>query len=87
MISETHTPNEGYENFVNAHTKAAAAECIPTKQRAKNKNPWETLANEEKKDNVKTVSLCNKMNPSNAKLQKLKIAQRELINTYQKEQK
>ena len=30
---ETHTPNDEYENFINAHLKAAA-ECIPTKQRA-----------------------------------------------------
>ena len=39
---ETHTPNDEYENFVNTHL--AAAECIPTKQRAKPWVPWETLA-------------------------------------------
>ena len=33
-ISETLNPNDEYENFVNAHLEAAA-ECIPTKQRAK----------------------------------------------------
>ena len=33
-ISEVLTPNDEYENFVNAHLEAAA-ECIPTKQRAK----------------------------------------------------
>ena len=33
-ISETDTPNDEYDNLVNAHIKAAA-ECIPTKQRAK----------------------------------------------------
>ena len=33
-ISETPTPNDEYENFVNAHLEAAG-ECIPTKQRAK----------------------------------------------------
>ena len=33
-ISETPTVNDEYENFVNAHLEAAA-ECIPTKQRAK----------------------------------------------------
>ena len=33
-ISETPTPNEKYENFVNAHLEAAA-EFIPTKPRAK----------------------------------------------------
>ena len=42
-ISETFTPNNEDENFVNAHIEAAA-ECIPTKQRAKPRVPWETLA-------------------------------------------
>ena len=32
--TETHTPNDEYENFVNTHLEAAA-ECIPTKQRTK----------------------------------------------------
>ena len=31
--TETLTPNDEYENFVNVHLEAAA-ECIPTKQRA-----------------------------------------------------
>ena len=34
---------------------------------------------------MKTASLCNKRNPTNANAQKLK-TQRELINAYQKEQ-
>ena len=29
-ISKTLTPNDEYENFVNANMEAAAAECIPT---------------------------------------------------------
>ena len=33
-ISETPTPNDKYENFINTHLEAAA-ECIPTKLRAK----------------------------------------------------
>ena len=33
-IFETSTPNDEYGNFVNAHIEAAA-ECIPTKRRAK----------------------------------------------------
>ena len=41
-ISEIPTPNDEYENFVNVHLEAAA-ECIPTKQRAKPSVPWETL--------------------------------------------
>ena len=40
--TETHTPNEEYENFVNAHLEAAT-ELIPTKQRIKYRVPWETL--------------------------------------------
>ena len=41
-ISETLTPNDEYENFIKAHTEAAA-ECIPTKLRARHRVPWETL--------------------------------------------
>ena len=41
--TETHTPNEEYANFVNAHLEAAT-KCIPTKQRARPIVPWETLA-------------------------------------------
>ena len=53
----------------------APAECIPIRL---NIVSWETLAIREKWDNVKTVSLCNKRNPTNVNAQKLK-AQRELI--------
>ena len=43
-INETLTPNDEYENFVNAHmdaaaAAAAAAECIPTKLKAKYRVP------------------------------------------------
>ena len=64
-----------------------AAECIPTKPKAKNRVPWEILAIRKKRDNLKTVSLYNKRNQTNTNLQKLKKAQRELTSTYQKEQK
>ena len=57
-ISETPTPNDEYENFVNAHLKAAA-KCIPTKQRAKPRVLWETLAVRKKCADVKTASKCN----------------------------
>ena len=40
--TETHTLNDEYENFVNAHLEAAE-ECIPTKQRAKPRVPWVPL--------------------------------------------
>ena len=36
--AETHTPNDKYENFVNAHLEAAV-KCIPTKQRTKLRVP------------------------------------------------
>ena len=68
-ISET--PNDGYENFVNADMEAAA-ECIPTKLTAKHRAPWETFAIEKKRDEVKTGFLCNKRNPNNANVQKFK---------------
>ena len=32
--SESHTPSDEYENFINAHLESAA-ECILTKQRTK----------------------------------------------------
>ena len=54
--SETHTLNDEYENFINPHLKAAAAECIPTKQRAKPRVPWETLAVRKKCADMKTAS-------------------------------
>ena len=42
-ISETPTSNDECENFVNIHLEAAA-ECIPTKQKAKHRAPKKTLA-------------------------------------------
>ena len=50
--SESQTPNEEYENFVSAHTEAAA-ECIPTKLKAKHTAPWETQTVREKRNNIK----------------------------------
>ena len=40
-ISETLTPHEEYENFINALVDAAT-ECIPSKLRAKHSSQWET---------------------------------------------
>ena len=45
--TEKSTPNDEYENFVNAHLEAAA-KCIPTKHKTKYRVPWETLAVREK---------------------------------------
>ena len=41
--TEKGTPNDEYENFVNAHLEAAV-KYIPTKPRGKYRVPWETLA-------------------------------------------
>ena len=70
-ISETPTPNDEYENFVNTHL-VATAECIPTKPRAKSRVPWDTLAVRKKRAEVKTASLSNRRNPTNINAQKLK---------------
>ena len=53
--TETHTPIDEYENFVNAHL-GAVAKYIPTKHRTKSRVPWETLVVREKRTDVKTAS-------------------------------
>ena len=83
--TETHTPNDEYENFVNALLEAAA-ECIPTNQRTKPRVPWEKLAVMKKRSDVKTASKCDRKNPTNTHALKLKKAQNELSNIYLKEQ-
>ena len=55
-ISETPTQNDKYEKFVNAHLEVAA-ECIPTKQRAKLRVLWETLVVRKKCADIKITSL------------------------------
>ena len=82
---ETHTPNDEYENFVNAHLEAAT-DCIPSKQRTKPRVPWETLAVKEKSSDIKTTSKHNRKNPTNTNALKLKKAQNELAITYLQEQ-
>ena len=77
--------NDEYENFVNVHLEAAA-ECIPTKQTARPRVPWETLAVRKKRADVKTAFKCNRKNPTNTNDLKLKKAQNELANIYLKEQ-
>ena len=84
-ILEIPTPNDEYENFANTHLEEAA-ECIPTKQRAKPRVPWETLVVRKKHPKVKTISLGNRRNPNNINAQKLKKVQNELTNVYLKEQ-
>ena len=52
---EKNTPDDEYENFVNAHLEAAS-KCIPTKPRTKYRAPWETEEVREKRALVKTAS-------------------------------
>ena len=70
-ISETPTPNDEHENFVNVHLEAAA-ERIPAKQRVKTRVPWDTLAVRKKCADVKTASKYNRRNPTNINGLKLK---------------
>ena len=83
--TEKGTPNDEYENIINAHLETVA-NCIPTKPRTKYTVPWETLAVREKRADVKTTSKCNRKNPTNTNALKLKKAQNELANIYLKEQ-
>ena len=62
--AEIGTPNDEYENFVEAHLEAAA-KCIPTKPRTKYRAPWEMLAVREKRTLVKTASKSYQKNPTN----------------------
>ena len=62
--TEKSTPNDEYENFVEAH-REAASKCIPTKPRTKYRVPWETLAVREKRALVKTASKSYRKNPTN----------------------
>ena len=83
--TEKSTPNDEYENFVNAHLEAAA-KCIPTKLKTKYRVPWETLAVREKRALVKTASKNYRKNPTNTNVLKLKTAQYQLAGIYIKEQ-
>ena len=67
--TEKGTPNDEYENFVNAHFEAAA-KCIPKKPRTKYRVPWEMLAVREKREHVKTASKSYRKNPTNTNARK-----------------
>ena len=69
--TETCTPNDEYENFINVH-QDTAAKYIPTKHRTKSRVPWETLEVKEKCADLKTASKCNWKYPTNANALKLK---------------
>ena len=62
--TEKGTPNDEYENFVEAHVEAAS-KCIPTKPRTKYRVPWETLAVRENRAHVKTASKSYGKNTTN----------------------
>ena len=83
--TEKSTPNDEYENFVNAHLEAAA-KYIPTKLKTKYRVPWETLAVREKRALVKTASKNYRKNLTNTNALKLKTAQYQLAGIYIKEQ-
>ena len=83
--TEKVTPNDEYENFVEAHIEAAS-KCIPTKPRTKYRVPWETLAVREKRALVKTASKSYRKNPTNPNARKLEKAQNQLAGIYLKEQ-
>ena len=69
--TEIRTPNDEYEDFVNAHLEAAT-NCISTKPRTKYRVPWEKLVVREKRADVKTASKCYWKNPTNTNALKLK---------------
>ena len=83
--TEKSTPNDEFENFVNAHLEAAV-KCIPTKLKTKYRVPWETLAVREKPALVKTASKNYRKNPTNTNALKLKTAQYQVAGVYIKEQ-
>ena len=84
--TEKGTPNDEYENFVEAHLEAAS-KCMPTKPRTKYRVPWETLAVREKRAIVKTASKSYRKNPTYTNPRKLEKAQHQLTGIYLKEQK
>ena len=84
--TEKSTPNDEYENFVNAHLEGAAI-CIPTKLKTKYRVPWETLAVREKRALLKTASKNYRKNSTNTNARKLKTAQYQLADIYIKEQR
>ena len=83
--TETRTPNDECENFVNAYLEAAA-KCIPTKQRSKPRVPWETLEVRKNWVDEKTASKYNRKTLTNTNTLKIKKAQNELANICLKEQ-
>ena len=83
--TEKGTPNDEYENFVEAHLEAAS-KCIPTKSRTKYRVPWEISEVREKHALMKTASKSYQKSPTNTNARKLEKAQYQLAGIYLKEQ-
>ena len=83
--TEKVTPNDEYENFVEAHLEAAS-KCIPTKPRTKYRVPWEMSEVRGKRALVKTASKSYRKNPTNTNARKLEKARYQLAGIYLKEQ-
>ena len=71
-ISERHTPNDEYKNFITALIEMVA-ECTLTKSRAKCRVPRESIAVYKKKqwDDMKKEYLLHKSYPTNVNMLKL----------------
>ena len=78
------TPNDEYENFVDAHLEAAS-KCIPTKHRTKYRVLWETLAVRVKRALLKTASKSYRKNQTITSARKLKKARYQLAGIYLKD--
>ena len=73
--TEKRTPNDEYENFVNAHLEAIV-KCILAKSRTKSRVPLETLVVREEHANLKTASKCNRKKLTNTNALKLNKAKK-----------
>ena len=84
-MAEISTPNDEYENFVEAHLEAAA-KCIPTKPRTKYRAPWEKLAVREKPCTCEDCLQKLSKEPNKHNARELEKAQHQLTGIYLKEQ-
>ena len=79
--TEKVTPNDEYENFVEAHLEAAS-KCIPTKPRTKYRVPWETSEVREKRALVKTINEVSRRK-STAKAKLKAASQQERVKLWE----
>ena len=83
--TEKRTPNDEYENFVNAHLEAAA-KCIPTKPKTKYRVTMGNVSGERKTCTSENSLQKLSKKPTNTNARKLKTAQYQLAGIYIKEQ-